>query len=216
MRAMGKGSISSFITVLLNMALCIFALGLFLVVVLLIFSPFIRDPMEVDASWLVVGTNMTIPVSFNVDTPITAPSLGVQNAQIQKARGSLRFPVQEGGAFFVANAILLLIMFGLALFVVIQLRSVFRTLREGRPFVPANATRLRWIAGGVIAGELVRAAVVFYENYYAMTHFSAQGLRFDIRPDLNVFGIVLGLIILVISEVFRAGTQLDEDRAMTI
>src|SRR5262245_47257824 len=108
MRAMGKGSISSFITVLLNMALGIFALGLILVVVLLIFSRFISGPVEVDASWLVVGTNMTIPVSFNVDTPVTAPSLGVQNAQIQKARGSLRFPVQEGGAFFVANAILLL------------------------------------------------------------------------------------------------------------
>jgi hypothetical protein len=215
MRAMGKGSIASFITVLLNMALGIFALGSFLLVVLLVFSPFIREPMEVDASWLVVGTNMTIPVSFNVDTPVAAPSLGVQNAQIQKARGSLRFPVQRG-AFFMANVIFLFIMFGLALFVVIQLRAVFRTLKEGRPFVSANATRLRWIAGGVIAGELIRAAIVFFENYYAMTHFSAPGLRFDIRLDVNLFGIVLGLIIMVISEVFRAGTQLDEDRAMTI
>jgi hypothetical protein len=216
MQAMGTGSISSFITLLLNVALGIFALGSFLVVVVLIFSPFVSKPLEVDASWLVVGTNMAIPESFNVDIPVRAPSLGVQNAQIQKARGSLRFPVQEGGAFFVTNAILLLVMFGLALFLVIQLREVFRSLREGRPFVPANATRLRWIAGGVIAGEFIRAAVVFFENYYAMTHFSAQGLRFEIRPDFNLSAIVLGLIILVISEVFRAGTQLDEDRAMTI
>ena len=49
-----------------------------------------------------------------------------------------------------------------------------------------------------------------------MTHFSANGLRFDARPDLNVFTIVHGLIILAIAEVFRTGTRLDEDQSLTI
>ena len=49
-----------------------------------------------------------------------------------------------------------------------------------------------------------------------MTHFSADGLRFDAWPDLNVFAILHGLIILVIAEVFRAGTRLDEDQSLTI
>ena len=43
----------------------------------------------------------------------------------------------------------------------------------------ANATRIRTIAWLVIIGELARSAFVFFENYYVMTHFSADGLRFD-------------------------------------
>ena len=58
--------------------------------------------------------------------------------------------------------------------------------------------------------------MVFSANSFAMTHFSADGLRFDARPDLNVFAIVNGLIILAIAEVFRAGTRLDEDQSLTV
>ena len=59
-------------------------------------------------------------------------------------------------------------------------------------------------------------AVGGFENHYAMTHFSAAGLTFDARPHVNVFAIVNGVIILVIAEVFREGTRLDEDRSLTI
>ena len=107
-------------------------------------------------------------------------------------------------------------MLALVLFVLGQLRAVFRTLRDGRPFVPANATRIRWIAFAVIVGELGRALVMYSSNSYVMTHFSANGLQFDARPDLNVFTIVHGLIILAIAEVFRTGTRLDEDQSLTI
>ena len=76
--------------------------------------------------------------------------------------------------------------------------------------------RIRWIACGVIAGELGRSAIVFFENYYAMTHFSADGLHFDAWPDLNAFAIINGLIILVIAEVFRAATRLDDEQSLTV
>jgi hypothetical protein len=218
MKAMGKGSIASFLTVLLNVAWGVVALGLALTTVLLVLSPFVRGPMEVDASLLVVGSNMTIPVSFSVDARthrVRAPTLGIEDAEIRDARGSLRFPARRG-AFFVGNMILLIFMFALALWVIGQLRDVFRTLRAGQPFVPDNARRIRWIGYGVIVGELARSSMVFFENYYAMTHFSADGLRFDVRPDVNVFAIICGLIILVIAEVFRAGTRLDEDQSLTV
>jgi hypothetical protein len=218
MKAMGKGSIASFLTVVLNVAWGVVALGLGLTALLFVLSPFVEGPMEVDASLLVVGSKMTIPVSFSVDARthrVRAPSLGIEDAEIRDAHGSLRFPTRRG-AFFVGNVILLIFLFALALWVIGQLRAVFRTLRDGRPFVPANATRIRWIAYSVIIGELARSAIVFFENYYAMTHFSADGLRFDVRPDVNVFAIICGLIILVIAEVFRAGTRLDEEQSLTV
>lgn len=218
MRAAGKRSVVSFLTILLNIGWGLAALGVGLTVVLLVLAPFVKGPLEVDAAWLVVGTRMTIPVSLEVDAQrhhVAAPSLGIANAELRDVRGFLMFPTQYG-PFFFGNAILLLVVFSLALWVTGNLRVVFRTVRDGEPFAASNAARIRAIAYGVMFGEVARAAITYFENYYAMTNFSADGLRFVAAPDLNVFAIVLGLIILVIAEVFRAGTRLHEDQSLTI
>jgi len=49
-----------------------------------------------------------------------------------------------------------------------------------------------------------------------MTHFTADGLRFQARPDLNLVTIICGMIVLVIAEVFSVGARLDEDQSLTI
>ena len=231
MKAIGKGSLASFLAGLLNVGWYLAALGLgvaLFVVALVIFGATPR-------------LEMTIPVTFTLDNAahrVTSPSLGIDEAHVQgspgiafqydpkehgrspaagnfRIHGSLRFPAQKG-AFLAANAAILIVFFGLLLWVLGQLRAIFRTLRDGQPFVPANATRLRQIAFAVIGGELARAAFALFENYYAMTHFVAEGLRFDARPDLNVLAILNGLIILVVAEVFRVGTHLDEEQSLTV
>jgi hypothetical protein len=89
-------------------------------------------------------------------------------------------------------------------------------VRDGKPFAPSNATHVRRIAWVLIIGEVVRATIVYLENSYAATHFTAEGLRFTARPDLSIAAIVEGLIILVIAEVFRVGTRLDEEQSLTV
>ena len=218
MRVLGRWSVASLLTILVNVASGLVALALVLTAVMLVLAPVVQGPVEVSAGWIGVGTKMTIPVSFSVDARthrVTAPSLGVEDAQLQDVRGLLAFPVRRG-AYLYGNMVFLAIMFALALWVLGNLRAVFRTLRDGRPFVRANATRIRTIAWLFIIGELARAAMVFFQNYYAMTHFSADGLRFDAPLDLNFTAIIDGLIILVIAEVFRAGTRLDEEQSLTV
>jgi hypothetical protein len=107
-------------------------------------------------------------------------------------------------------------LFALGLWILAQLRALFRRLRDGKPFAPENALRVRRIAWAVIAMEIARAATIYFENAYAASHFVADGLQFDAQPHLNGFAIVNGLIILVLSEVFRAGTRLDEDQSLTV
>jgi len=231
MKAMGKDSVSSFLTLLLGAGWYVVALGLALVSCLVVLLPFINVP----------GMKVTIPVSFTVDARTHtvkaldttdaqgrdvrvggAPGFGFEigdenvNTEPQiHVRGSLRFPTRSR-AFFGGNAVLLIVFLALLLGVLGQLRAVFRTLRDGQPFVQANATRIRWIGLAVIVIEVARSAIVFFENYYAMTHFTAERLRFDAWPDINAFAILDGVIILVIAEVFRAGTRLDEEQSLTV
>jgi hypothetical protein len=76
MRAMGKSSVSSVLTALLNVGWYGLALGLALTVLLVVLFPFV----EVPRLWV------TIPVSFSVDGRtyrVTAPSLGIGETQSQ-------------------------------------------------------------------------------------------------------------------------------------
>jgi amino acid transporter len=226
MKAIGKGSVSSALLVFLNVASAFLALILVVTTAVAVFGAkagmqMVAVQIESDGSPNVdVGPNvhMSIPVSFNVDARtihVTAPAIGIQNAEVRNAQGLLRF-VPQGGAFLVANLALVIALLALALWMLAQLRALFRALRDGQPFAPQNAMRVRRIAWTVIAAEVLRSAVVYFENVYAMTYFVADGLRFDAWPHLNLFAIINGLIILVISEVFRAGTRLDEDQSLTV
>jgi hypothetical protein len=173
---------------------------------------------EVDAALLGVGTTMTVPVRFYVDTDahrITAPSIGVDRAELRETHGTLRFPAPKGSFFFI-NAGFLIALFLCAIWGLEQLHRLVGTLRKRQPFIHANARRLRHVAAAVFAGELLRASMVAFNQYYAKAHFTATGLMFDWSFNIDFFAVVLGLIILAIAEVFATGTRLDEDQALTI
>jgi hypothetical protein len=225
MKITGGRSVSSLLIVVLNIAR--YALGIVLVAtVAFVGLALVADIRGLELSVLPpefgvspdVHTNwrITIPVLVGLDEPRAASaSLRVDDAHIEGLRGSLSFPVRRGG-FFLLNALVLMSAIGLALWVVTELRAVLRTVRDGHPFVAANAGRVRRIAYAVIVGEFARAAIVYFENSYAMTHFSAEGLRFAARADFSVAAIIEGLIILVIAQVFRTGTRLDEEQSLTV
>lgn len=203
---MQKASISSLLVVVLSAAWWLVALGMVLTLGLAAMSAFHEmGNAEVD-----------LPVSFSVGVPVSAPSLGIEQAAIEHARGSVKFRPLPGTSFIAPAFLGVALWFAAVLFVIGQLRAVLRTLRDGQPFVRANAARIRWIAFAVIAGELARTAIVYFTNSHAMTHFSATGLQFNARPDLNLVTIVHGLVILAIAEVFTAGTRLDEEQSLTI
>lgn len=208
---MAKPSLPGFVTILLNVAWYFVAVALALTTCLVMVSPLI----DLHDSH---GSKIDIPVSFDVDARavhVSAPALGVGAAEIQHVRGSMSFPPPSRASVTVPMA-LVAVMLAFMLWALSQLRAVFRSLRDRQPFVPDNVSRIRRIGYAVIAGEVARAVLVFTANSYAMTHFSADGLRFDARPDMSLVAIVHGLIILAIAEVFRVGTRLNDDQSLTI
>jgi len=221
MQALGKSSLSSFLVVLVNVAWYCVALALGVTLLFLVAGSPVGVQIDAGGAPSVeVGSRpmMSIPVSFSIDPqthPVRASSIGIEDAQLHDARAALKFTPPRG-IFFMGNAVLLIGLLALLLWALSQLRAVLCTLRDGKPFTPANALRIRRIAWLAIVGELVRAAVVFFENRYAVTHFVSEGLHFSARPEVNVFAIVNGLIILVVAEVFRIGARLDEDQSLTV
>lgn len=227
MKAAGWGSISSHLLTLLNIAWYtvagVLAITFAIVVVSLFADVSGLELTPLPPNFGVQAQNhnnwtITIPVSLAVDPPTgtaRSRSLGIDNGEIKDLHGSLKFPIRRG-PFFLANATLLMLVMALFLWVTSQLRAVVRTVRDGKPFIALNATRVRRIGWALILGEVVRATVTFFESSYAMQHFSIEGLHFSARPDFSVLAIVEGMIVLVIAEVFRTGTRLDEEQSLTV
>jgi hypothetical protein len=159
---------------------------------------------------------MDLPVALELDAPIHGGSAALDtDARLEKLRGNLRFPVRNG-AFFSGSIFLLVLLIGCLLWVLTQLRYIFRALSRGLLFLPENARRIRWVGITMIFGELARTALVYFWSYYSSLHFTANGLRFVASTDFNPITIVGGLAILVIAEVFREGTRLQEEQSLTI
>jgi hypothetical protein len=208
MKALGERSLASLIRFVLDAAWWLVAVSLTLLTGLLVFSFCVK----------LEGNNLTmnLPVALELNAPVHDSSVSSEtDARLEKVRGSLRFPVRNG-AFFSGSMILIVLLFGSLLWVLTQLRHIFRSLSRGLLFIPENARRIRWVGFTVIFGELARAAVLYFWSYYTSLHFTANGLRFVASTDFNLIPIAGGLAILVIAEVFREGTRLHEEQSLTI
>jgi hypothetical protein len=222
MRALGQGSIAFFMSIIVTFADVGVAVALALTVFLTALLLFVPTPK---------GLTVTVPVSFSVDTPMGVslgrPRFGFQilnaraqaaldrNARLATVDGSLRVPAASKG-FIVTNSAAFIAILAFALFILRQLRTVLRTLADRNPFVPENAVRIRRIALAVIIGEFVRTAIFWAETRYAAAHAPIAGVTFDSWPHVSMTTVLLGFIILVIAEVFRVGTGLDEEQSLTI
>jgi Protein of unknown function (DUF2975) len=221
MRTIGRWSVASFISVVLGFLRFGVALSLIIAAFATTLLPFIPMPK----------VTVTVPVSFSLETPtsISAGRMGFgfqilnekeqakqdRNGRLDRVNGSLKIPAASK-SFIAANAVVLIVILAFVLYVIDQLRAVLRTLIHGNPFVAENAIRIRRVACAVIIGEFARSLIVFAENHYAMTNVAIAGLQFDAWPRVSFGTIIHGLIILVIAEVFRAGTRLDEEQSLTI
>jgi hypothetical protein len=92
---------------------------------------------------------MSLPVAVQVDAPILSAG-GETDAHFERLQGNLRFAARKG-AFLSGSVALVVLMFGYLLWMVTQLRHVFRSLSQRLPFAAANARRIRW---GGIRGDL--------------------------------------------------------------
>lgn len=210
MRAIGKKSLSSVLALAVNvgwhLARIVVAVGL----ILLVIAPFV-DPPRIEVQF-------AAPVAFALapnEHRVTSSTLDVENVRIDDAEGTLYFSPRSSSVV-VAGAIGLIAFAALSAWILGNLKGVFGTLRAGRPFVPANATRIRRVGWGLISLEAVQAVMTYASSHSVMTQFTAEGMRFHPRVDVDPMVVIGALIVFVIAEVFREGSRLDEEQSLTV
>jgi len=161
------------------------------------------------------GAQMVLPVAFELDAGASqVASVDHRNGgAIEQASGLMRLTAPDRPWIAMAAAAVLI---ALVLWILAELAALCRSVRDGQPFAPRNAGRIRRLALALVLGEVSRAAIVYTAHAYAAAHFAADHLRFTASPHIDAPAIVSALILLVLAEAFRTGTRLDEDQSLTV
>jgi hypothetical protein len=149
-----------------------------------------------------------------VEEEVSAEGSPGSGLKIVKALGLQVRHYQKGlQRFYLLMPLALALLF---LAILSVLRSIMRSLKRGSPFTMRNTSRLK------LLGVLVMLSGPFYGGleyiYGSMlsSRIDVPGAVVKVNPDLRVLYIAVGLIILVIGQVFKYGVSLREDSELTI
>jgi hypothetical protein len=107
---------------------------------------------------------------------------------------------------------------GLTLLIVWLIRGIVHAIRAGEPFHERSADRLNGIGWLIIIGALGRTSEDFLAGLYARSHYSLAKGSIELSFDLGTlfWGAAVGLMILVLAEVFRYGYVIHQEHNLTI
>ena len=100
--------------------------------------------------------------------------------------------------------------------IVMILRKIIRSIRGGTPFTRGNAARIRamgWLV--MISGPFWGILEYIYGRMLLPT-VSIEGAAVEVDPDMRIFYVFVGLLIVAIGHVFQYGVGLKEDSELTV
>jgi hypothetical protein len=216
MKLSGLQALTGFVKVVINLAVLVALLGFVYII-----GSFIYLIANADDLSRITATNMySLPGLVNV----------VGDSTWQAAEGGIRFRLVhlygEFSYLSMPRGMVLAIFFrqfvkwGLFCIGIIQMANIFEDLTAGKPFIRENARRLRIVgycmAGGAVFAVLAQTGIfLLFWNQIMMKEASFAWYWFfkeAFSPGL-FFG---GLIVIVISEVFRLGNKLQEEQELTV
>ncbi len=103
---------------------------------------------------------------------------------------------------------------------VVQMAHVFEDVSRGRPFVRENAGRLRIVGAAMAGAAIFKVVAVIGTVFLFRDEIAVTGATipwFWLMKDTLSLGLLFGgLIVVVISEVFRLGNALQEEHELTV
>ncbi len=127
------------------------------------------------------------------------------------------FSIPEAGIMFIFQFALVIPLLAMGLLIIFHLKKIFTTIASGDPFSTENSKRIRVIGWTVIAASVLKALLSFFLGIYFSTLVNLPGLVLTANLRLTDFGgVFVGIIILILAEVFQHGARLQEESNLTV
>lgn len=210
MNILGKWSVTSFMTIIVQAFWAFLLLASILagLNIVLNFSGYVSFGLEFPV-WVQPGERAIaldqLPRGLVLEQEPTPASFHIINDT--HTDHSLSWPL--AGMQLLQLGGLLMMLWGLT-----KLKLILYSMREESPFTPLNARRLRIISLLVLSGGPLR----YGYDWLSMHLFhAAAGSGIPLAdPRFQPLYIWIGLLLLIISEVFRIGTKMYEEQKLTV
>lgn len=206
MKALGKKSLSTILAVILNIAWWIEWIAATVLIAAITIAAFSKEHV-----------NLTVPVSFSTVNFKTVSSINntMSKGQLDVMNGNFVFPFN----ITLQNTLLLLagvvMAFSVLLLITYQLKLIFLNFRKNQPFNELNIPRIRNVGILLICFSILQWLFTICLNLFLISHFKWEdGIK--LTYQFNVSFIVLGIILLIVTEIFRVGFVMEEDNNLTI
>jgi hypothetical protein len=126
-----------------------------------------------------------------------------------------------GGAYraVVAALFFVLALLSFGMLFVRQLRSIVKSVDQGDPFEPENATRLArmgWYAIGVLACQLAIAPIAAAYGQYADAFEGGSDADAIVASNPSLAALVVAVLLFILARVFRKGAEMRDDLEGTV
>ena len=166
-------------------------------------------PARAGASSLPIAVSYTAPAEFNWESPAGSGVVSI----VGHDRLTLAIKNPRWKA---AGALADLFFWAILYIAALQLRAFLRSVTRSEPFTAANPMRIRRVGVLVIAAALFSSTWDFLLARSMTPHLVMEGAVFTALPDLDWSQILLGLLILLIAQIFELGVTLEEEQALTV
>ncbi len=97
-----------------------------------------------------------------------------------------------------------------------HLRRLFQRVRQGAPFDPANAIRLRWLGIVLLVGVVWVGVSNLWMSLAVSRMLEGPGNELGTGIQLNIPAILVALVLIALAEIFRRGAALEEEQALVV
>lgn len=198
MKALGKGSIASFMEVALKITAIVL--------------------------WVLLGCVAMAALAYAVLGGLIAAGLVDPNilaggrGRVDGGAFEASIDMDSGLAWQVVAPALLsaLVAISGALIIVRRLLKLFESFRSGEPFRKENANHLRVIWITMTAVELSRYVILVLTGVILAAFGEPAGADMSLKLNVNLMPWASILVLIVLAEVFREGARLREEQELTI
>jgi hypothetical protein len=144
---------------------------------------------------------------------------------LQESDARLRLPLKVAPASFrVAMYVTMAAGMAMLILFLYHLRELFRRVRDGAPFDPGNAGRLRWLGGLIVAGHVLTVVAGGWLGRSVLSSLTDASIA--LRPSLwlderllfsfNEGLIVLAAVLFALAEIFNRGAELEDEQSLVV
>lgn len=173
------------------------------------------------AKLLAGGRNWTweleVPATVRDSEATVSTSWGPARLAVENVRGSLRLPIATlpWGLVAVLWAHVAVLL-GLTLVSLHHLRRIFQRVRDGEPFDAGNAVRMRWLGLLLLALAVFNGIAELVTSLALRTDPSSGPVAVAAGLHVNFPLVFVALVLVVLAEIFRRGSELEREQSLVI